>query len=1121
MAKSNRDRIGAALELLNDGLFPFFEREMKALLGEQWEAEVRSAFGTRVQLDEKGVRPKQEKLFSGGPAPKIKWDTYALLMSIDEFWGRVFRNKLDKTDRSLVIELRDARNRWAHQEAFSTDDTYRVMDSIHRLLTAISAGEEADEIDKQRQELLRLKFSEQARSETRKIAGQATEGTPKSGLQPWREIVEPHRDVTSGGYQQAEFAADLWVVHNRNKDAAQEYGNAIEFFRRTYLTQGLKNLLANSVKRLTGNQGDPVVALQTNFGGGKTHSMLALYHLYAGAKAGALPGVDELFVSIGADKLPEVKRAVVVGTYFQPGKIHDRGGGVKVRTLWGELAWQLCGAKGYELVRHADETSTNPGDDLVELFDMAGPCLILIDEWVAYARQLYGEEKLPAGTFDTQFTFAQALTESAAASRNTLVVVAIPTSDIETGGQHGKAALDRLVNVVARKEATWQPASTEEGFEIVRRRLFQPISDPARFRARDAVIHAFIDSYRSNSQDFPAGCGSADYEKRMASAYPIHPDLFDRLYTEWSTLDRFQRTRGVLRLMAAVIHELWEKQDRNLLILPGMIPMDDPIVRSELTRYLEPAWLPVVENDVDGPESTPLAIDREITNLGRYSATRRVARTVFLGTAPLKGTANRGKDLRQINVGCAQPGESIAIFGDALRRLQNLATYIIPDGERTYYDTAQNINRDAESRKAAFSSDDVDHEIREILKKQCSQKGDFVRIHACPTMPADVADERDARLVILGPEAEHLGNNEGSPALVAAKELLETRGSGPRIYRNTLVFVAADKTRLGELRDAVRWAMAWRAIDDRREELNLDPSQVRTAQSKRREWEGIAEQRIPEAYCWLLVPGQTNTQGPIEWAIERLGKGDALAVLASKKMKPKEMLLTELGAVRLRMELDRVPLWRGKDVEVRQLGDDFAQYLYLPRLQKIDILAGAVAEGVGLITWRVDSFAYAERKDERTGRYVGLRCGDQARVSMESGGLLVHPDVAGPQRDADLAAAGNASRPEACGPSTNFGGTGASIGITPSPTGSQQPNPPSLPTRFYGTVEVDARRLGRDAGKVAEEIISHLLGLDGARVTATLEIHAEIDKGVEQSVVRVVTENCRTMNFGSHGFEEA
>lgn len=249
-------------------------------------------------------------------------------------------------------------------------------------------------------------------------------------------------------------------------------------------------------------------------------------------------------------------------------------------------------------------------------------------------------------------------------------------------------ACTRLENVVARKEANWQPASSEEGFEIVRRRLFKPIASDDLFRQRDTVVRAFIEMYRSSVKDFPVESSSADYEDRMKAAYPIHPDVFDRLYTEWSTLDRFQRTRGVLRLMAAVIHELWENEDRNLMILPGMLPLHESSVAKELVRYLEPSWPVIVESDVDGPESTPLAIDRENSTLGRFGATRRVARTLFLGTAPMKGTANRGKDIRQVNLGCVQPGESLPAFGDALRRLQNKARYLHPDGERSYYDPA-------------------------------------------------------------------------------------------------------------------------------------------------------------------------------------------------------------------------------------------------------------------------------------------------------------------------------------------------------------------------------------------------------------------------------------------------
>ena len=206
-----------------------------------------------------------------------------------------------------------------------------------------------------------------------------------------------------------------------------------------------------------------------------------------------------------------------------------------------------------------------------ELFNEHGPCLVLVDEWVAYARQLHDQSDLPAGTFETQFSFAQALTESAKLARNCLLVISLPASDTtgsphtraddaEVGGQRGREALDRLRNVVGRVESSWRPASAEEGFEIVRRRLFEPLVDPAQFKDRDVVARSFADFYRSQHQEFPLECRDADYEKRIRAAYPIHPEIFDRLYTDWSTLVKFQRTRGGLRLMAAVIHSLWEKE---------------------------------------------------------------------------------------------------------------------------------------------------------------------------------------------------------------------------------------------------------------------------------------------------------------------------------------------------------------------------------------------------------------------------------------------------------------------------------------------------------------------------------------------------------------------------------
>ena len=637
MAITNHERVGKMLDLLKDGLRPFIERELKSQYQKDWFEEARAA-----------LSPQQ--LSFSGTATAPQWDIATVLAVMWNRWNEVFRKTLGQAERTLVSELRETRNKWAHQRPFSTDDAYRALDSAARLLSAVSARE-ADEIEKMKMELLRVRFDEQVRTEKRKSAGTAIESQASGALKPWREVVSPHKDVASGRYQQAEFAADLWQVYLG--EGSDEYRKPAEFFRRTFLTESLKQLLIGAVQRLGGSGGDPVVQLQTNFGGGKTHSMLALYHLFSGIASSELPGAESVLKDAGVEKIPAVRRVVLVGNKISPGNPTTKPDGTVVRTLWGELAWQLGGRKAFERIRADDERATSPGDVLRELFNEYGPCLILIDEWVAYARQLHDQSDLPAGSFETHFTFAQALTESAKAAKHCLLVISLPASDtagspharaddVEVGGERGRTALDRLRNAVGRVEASWRPASAEEGFEIVRRRLFEPLVEQAQFVARDTVAKAFYDLYRTQHQEFPPECRDSDYEKRLKAAYPIHPEVFDRLYTDWSTLVKFQRTRGVLRLMAAVIHSLWEKGDRNPLILPCNIPIDDPRVQFELTRYLSDNWVPVIEKDVDGPNSLPLRIDSEVPNLGKFSACRRVARTIYLGSAPTAKAANRG-----------------------------------------------------------------------------------------------------------------------------------------------------------------------------------------------------------------------------------------------------------------------------------------------------------------------------------------------------------------------------------------------------------------------------------------------------------------------------------------------
>jgi Swt1-like HEPN/Protein of unknown function (DUF499) len=413
MAITNKERVGRALDLLKEGLYPFVEREMRSVYNEHWTNHALSHLC-------------EDRNLKRTTAERLQEDVTDLINVIFGEWHNVFKKTLGNAERNLVGELKIVRNDWAHGKNFSTDDAVRALDSAARLLSSISAPQ-ADIVQKQKKELSRLCYEEQARHEKRKATNVAIESDPQGGLKPWREIVTPHDDVASGRFQQAEFAADLWQVYLDDKNCADEYRDPKEFFHRTYLTEGLKDLLTNALIRLSGKGGDPVIELQTNFGGGKTHAMLALYHLCLGVSAQNLPGCEAIFTETGIDNPPQdVKTAVLVGNKISPGTPEKKKDGTVVKTLWGEIAWQLGEKEGYEMLREADETSTNPGDRLKDLFNRYAPCLILIDEWVAYARQLHYEKDLPGGDFDTHFTFAQTLSESAKNADKTLLVVSIP-----------------------------------------------------------------------------------------------------------------------------------------------------------------------------------------------------------------------------------------------------------------------------------------------------------------------------------------------------------------------------------------------------------------------------------------------------------------------------------------------------------------------------------------------------------------------------------------------------------------------------------------------------------------------------------------------------------------------
>jgi uncharacterized protein len=1109
MAKSNRDRMSEGLELLLQGLIPFVERELIDAYGNDWLNKINA-----------GLKQPLKKAGDLG----AKWDNYALLQTMKFNWS-VFAKTLDNGHRSMVHTVLDARNKWAHDEAFSYDDAHYALVTMRMLLEACSAGEASAAVGRLAEETMRVRMNEQRRVVTRKIRN--LEVNTKAGLRPWREIVTPHPDVAEGRYQQAEFAADLAQVHRG--DAAPEYGDPKEFFRRTYLTDGLRSLLVNGLRRLSGKGGDPVVQLQTNFGGGKTHSMLALYHLFGGAKSNELVGLDNLLTEEGIKEVPHAARAVFVGTAFGPGAAHKKPDGTTVHTIWGEMGWQLGnsrgkGKQGYKLVQSYDRDGVNPGSDaLTELFDKFGPCLILIDEWVAFLRQLHGDKHLACGTLETNFTFVQSLSEAAKRAKNTLLIASLPQSNLETGGERGvkahehisgtleiggevgKKVLKQLEHHIGRLETSWRPATAEEGFEIVRRRLFLDIP-PENAPSKEAVVKEFGKQY-SDRDSFPTGTDEKAYMRQMEGAYPFHPELFKRFYNEWSTLPRFQRTRGVLRLMAAVIHALWDSGDKELLIMPSSIPLDDPKVRSELQQYLEERWEAVFDTDMDGEDSAARRTDNAVSRLGRYSAARRVARAIFMATAPTHKSQTPGVSMRDIKLACVQPGEVPEVFEDAARRLAGqTARYLYNDGDRYWFSPVPTVAGLADDRAEQQSEEDIVHEVSERVKALSKNYAPFRGVHPCPTDSSVIPDDRVARIVVFGPEFSHDKGTE-SKALQGVREIMESRGNGVRFNRNMLVFLAPDGKSISGLKDVARTYLAWQSIIKDATMLDLPRSAYEQAKAKCADLERTLDSQIRECWHWALVPIQPDARAS-DYEIEaQRVKGDQFIGRVAAKLIKTEQLYEVMGAERLTMVLDE-HLWRDQPhIGLKHLWEEgLAKYLYLPRMLDETVLIRAVQRALAGGALFSEFLAYAESYDEEAGRYRGLRVKGGEGIELHPEALLVKAEVA------------NAQVKQEHKPPEEQDDT------KPDPDGEQgkgskgEPPEKQLPTLFTAERVLNPDRVIKEVGDIVREVIEHLEGLPKSTVRVTLDIEGSVPDGVPENVQRIVLENAKTLKLDDPRF---
>ncbi|MDD6486202.1 MAG: DUF499 domain-containing protein [Spirochaetales bacterium] len=942
-------------------------------------------------------------------------------------------------------------------------------------------------------------------------------------LKAWREIAIPHEDVLNGTSTQSEFAADLNSVATGK--ASSEYQDAQTFYSRTYITEGMALLLKNVIMRLNGKGGEPVIQLKTSFGGGKTHSMIAVYHLAKhSCPLNQLHGVSPLLDNLGFNDIPQAQVAVIDGNSLSPGQPWSRGSH-QIQTLWGELAWQLGGEEGYKFLEESDKNRTSPGKDLlVSIFTKYGPCVILVDELLAFIRQLISDDTLPAGTFNSNISFIQALTEACKIVPNCILLASLPESESELGTVGAKEALNALEKYFGRVQAIWKPVDTEESFEIVRRRLFKEITDE---NTKKEVCRAFFDMYQMEHSMLPSETQESAYLERLERAYPIHPQLFDCLYEEWATLDKFQKTRGTLKLLSTVIAALWKQNNTDYFILPSSIPVSDGKVSTELCAVLNgTGWEQVITKDIDGDNSESSKIDMSDSRIGALMCARKVSRSIFMKTSPISNELNtnnhngqqvKGVASDYILLCCLQPNQNAALYTDAIKKVADKLHYLNISGsgigaDKCYYRfaTTANMRKELEDRVSRIKDNDpkVLGLLKDELRRLSNAASFFNYVHPFPET-SEVPDDEALRLIYLSPAQYYSTSEELQYAQNAAKEYVKQCGNNMRSHQNRLLFVAPDSKNISLVEQTAKKCIAWDSIieDAKSGRINLDMYNMRNANNDFDTVKKALSSQIQNCWKHLIVPSQEIGDSVLSLDCLPINNNDYFIKSIENTCLENEFIIRKWAPVHLNRLINNIYWNNSKDpIQVSKIWQDSTKYIYFERLQDYQVLDNTIRQA----SVSADYFGIADGIDS-DGKFLGLSLGKEVfQITDES--VLVPLETAKKLLEEKKTAQ---QTNDSNSPTTTEIPSTLTENLRETPIIDTPSQTPTKKTHFYLEEKIPFGELTIKANKIYEEIISVLNQSPYVDLDVRISIDANFADGAEDNIVRAVSENLKTLKMNS------
>ena len=800
MATNNKENLSKAYALFIEGIRAYIVELLYEKEGDKWPAK----FAECLTFDQKefwnrglrnGTLPSalidyhHLKSFAIKNKDLLKNNFDRKVGDLPNWFGEIFSVRNDLNHYVPVIDEDEATKAWIH---------------MRTIAKTIGMTELEEELKKIQNNVLQVTPVSVASTESFKTSSPIDIGN----LKPWFQVTEPHFDIKQGHLDESVFAANLAEVALGT--GREIYKDPNSFFSKTFMTAGLKSVAKTVVKGLNGNEDaeNRVISLQTGFGGGKTHTLISIYHLCNWGKSAASSShTKELLDYTGIPEFDKANIAVFTNTTNDPvqGRTID---GLTIRTIWGEIAYQLGGIDAYNIIKVNDEQRSVPLGLFKKVLAKCTPALILIDELADYCVGASAIQVGSSSLADQTISFMQQLTEAVATTENCVAIVTLPASVQEVANSPQAASiLSSLQSRVSRVGADTQPVAEDEIYEVIRRRLFENIGD-ANYIA--GVAESYIKLYTDYWTELPGNVTTTEYKQTLIKAYPFHPELIDIFKTKWASNNNFQRTRGVLRLLAAVVSDLWKRQQSlsgsNVLIQSGDLHLPNlDSVTSQLKKLYGNGYESVISADIAGNGSNAFKIDNNKPEFGQYHLTQSIATVLLLNSFGTEA-ANKGLSAKELKLHLIAPNSyNHNNINGALDAFENNAFFLYAaqtgsSGKRLWFHVKPNISMLINQAKEDIKSDEINGEIIKRLKDKTKNVSLFnVLVDPSNELP----EQMKPTLIVLNPFNASTAESLKSDTKSIIKTIATKKGTSERIYRNTILFLVPQDNSLGKLKSEI------------------------------------------------------------------------------------------------------------------------------------------------------------------------------------------------------------------------------------------------------------------------------------------------------------------------------